>query len=509
MRPAPPRPPRPLAPLALLALSGGLWGCVIKEGLPADMGAAPPPAGAAAGFAAPREDRDGDGYTPAEGDCDDDAFVVHPGQPEVCGDGVDQDCDGADEPCEARDADGDGYSPAEGDCDDADPAASPSRLETCGDGIDQDCNGADLRCDALDMDGDGVSAADGDCDDGSARVFPGAEDACGDGVDQDCDGADARCAPPPPPPPPPPPEDRDGDGVSAAAGDCDDANPAVSPRATEACGGAAAGRDDDCDGYPDEGCPGDPRTPTAELPAGASLLGSTLADPAACARNPSADENCDEVPQREVRLSAFAIDVHEVTQGQYARCVQALRCTLPVRAAGVESSERFGDPAYADYPVTWVRQEQAEDYCAWVGGRLPTEAEWERAARGDAPLADRPYLRAGVQPGCPGVNVASCVGDLAPVMSSPADRTAQGVYDLLGNAHELVAGWYDPSYYARAPAQDPPPLRTMAARDQVPVRGGGHRAAAAFSTISYRGFRLLMRQRGALPDVGFRCAFSR
>jgi len=494
-----------LAPLALL---GGLWGCVIKEGLPAldDQGA---PGGLAARPDAAGGDLDGDGRSVEEGDCDDAAFTVHPGRPEVCGDGVDQDCDGADLPCAAVDADGDGYAPAEGDCDDADSAASPARLETCGDGVDQDCNGADLACDALDMDGDGVSAADGDCDEGSARVFPGADDRCGDGVDQDCDGADAPCAPPPPPPPPPSPEDGDGDGASAAAGDCDDAEPAVSPRAAEGCGGAAAGRDDDCDGYPDEGCPGDPRTPTAAFAAGPSLLGSALADPAACARDPSVDENCDEVPQREVRLSAFAIDVHEVTQGQYARCVQAGRCTPPTRVAGVESSARFGDPAYADYPVTWVRQAQAEAYCAWLGGRLPTEAEWERAARGGAPLEERLYLRAGEAPSCPGVNVASCVGDLAPVMSSPADRTAQGVHDLLGNAHELVAGWYDPTYYARAPAQDPPPVGEAAERDQVPVRGGGHRAAAAFSAITYRGFRLLMRQRGALPDVGFRCAFGR
>jgi formylglycine-generating enzyme required for sulfatase activity len=547
--------------------AGALWwalalsGCVIQEGMPPVTPDGSPAGGEpTAGFAVSRGDEDGDGYSLAQGDCDDEVFAVHPGQAEVCGDLVDQDCDGADEPCESRDADGDGYSPLEGDCDDASAATSPSRLETCGDGVDQDCNGADLSCAAVDMDGDGVSAADGDCDEGSARVSPGAVEVCGDGRDQDCDGEDLPCDRP----------DRDGDGVvdsvdlcpdlfdrylgdvdsdgvgdgcdncprvpnrdqrdadgdgvgeacasvmdadgdgvSASGGDCEDSDPTISPRAQEVCVGAGAGRDDDCDGYPDEGCPSDPRSPVAEFAAGPSLLGSTLADPAACARDPRADESCDELPQREVRLSAFALEVHEVTHAQYARCVEAQRCTPPTRVASVASSLRFGDPAYADFPITWVSQSQAEGYCAWLGGRLPTEAEWERAARGEAPLVDRAYLRVGESPACPGVNVASCVGDLAPVMSSRADRTAQGVFDLLGNAHELVAGWYDPAYYARAAAQDPAPVATQAERDQVPVRGGGYRVAAAFSTISYRGFRLLMRARGALPDVGFRCAFSR
>ncbi len=92
-------------------------------------------------------DADGDGHT-ADVDCDDDDLNAFPGAPEVCDDGIDQDCDGADEECPPTppDADGDGYT-ADVDCDDGDPTRHPRAEEICGDGIDQDCNGADTLCD--------------------------------------------------------------------------------------------------------------------------------------------------------------------------------------------------------------------------------------------------------------------------------------------------------------------------------------------------------------------------
>ena len=104
-------------------------------------------------------DDDYDGYTEVQGDCDDTNADIHPGATEECGDGIDQDCDGADPLCpENFDNDGDGFSEIQGDCNDEDAAVYPGSSEICGDGVDQDCNGSDLTCvDVnLDTDEDGV-----------------------------------------------------------------------------------------------------------------------------------------------------------------------------------------------------------------------------------------------------------------------------------------------------------------------------------------------------------------
>ena len=120
------------------------------------------------------EDLDGDGYSPAEGDCDDDDPTVHPGAEEVAYDGVDNDCSDGD----LMDVDGDGYEPTwfgGEDCDDEDPAISPDATEICGDGIDHDCSG-DPDDGNTDADGDGyvdwACTGGDDCDDGSAAVAP-------------------------------------------------------------------------------------------------------------------------------------------------------------------------------------------------------------------------------------------------------------------------------------------------------------------------------------------------
>ena len=95
------------------------------------------------------------------------------------------------------DDDGDGYTENRGDCNDASAAVYPGAEEICGDGIDQDCNGADMVCPVspndIDDDGDGYTENRGDCNDDSAAVYPGAEEICGDGVDQDCNGVDMVC----------------------------------------------------------------------------------------------------------------------------------------------------------------------------------------------------------------------------------------------------------------------------------------------------------------------------
>ena len=535
--------------LLLICLSLSLSACVVKEDLntvDAEMTPLPP--------TIRTDDLDRDGFTVEEGDCDDDNYAINPNRSEVCGDGIDQDCNGSDLSCDALDNDGDGYSILEGDCNDDNSAIAPNRSDICDDGIDQDCNGQDLSCDQVDDDGDGYTVASGDCAEGNARVYPGAQENCGDGIDQDCDGIDLACenldqdldgipdrqdlCPEDFDPRNldsdqdgigdrcdncvnvsnsdqsdadldgygdacSPQADMDGDGVSVSQGDCNDQDPSISPNQEEQCDNV----DHDCDQYPDEGCATDLRSQVVSFSSGPSLLGSTLADPSECAIDSRQDENCDEVPQREIQLSAFSIEIHEVTQAQYARCINFGYCTLPLQVTGIESSERFGLSEFANYPMTWINQSQAERYCSWLGGRLPTEAEWERAARDNLALNDIQYINGRTGPNCQEANIAGCHGDLLPVMSLSGDQNQSGIFDLTGNAHEFVSGYYDAQWYAQIDLTDPQSPTQGNERQQIAVRGGAYNTALAFSTITYRGFRLLMRRDRALPEVGFRCIF--
>ena len=185
-------------------------------------------------------DNDGDGYHENSGDCNDSNSLIGPDQPEICGDGIDQDCDSVDQTCASADVDNDvdGYIENQGDCNDSNAAIHPGATEICGNAIDEDCNGNDRAClaEELDNDLDGYTEIQGDCNDGNPAINPGATDICEDGIDQNCSGVDSTCAQN---------IDDDLDGYTESQGDCNDSRGDTYPGAMEICGD---GIDQDCTG---------------------------------------------------------------------------------------------------------------------------------------------------------------------------------------------------------------------------------------------------------------------
>lgn len=200
-----------------------------------------------------------------------------------------------------------------------------------------------------------------------------------------------------------------------------------------------------------------------------------------------------ERPAHDVTLDGFWIDRTEVTNAQYARCVAAQQCATP---ADTQSYTRpyFGNPQFDDYPVIHVTWENATQYCTWAGGQLPTEAQWEYAARGPQghlyPWGNEP-------PTDTRLNYRGAFGDTQPVGAYPTGASWVGAFDLAGNVWEWVRDWYAP--YSQSSQINPV---GPASGERRVLRGGFWRSESLEIRTVFRHF--------AGPEVhdagiGFRC----
>ena len=221
-----------------------------------------------------------------------------------------------------------------------------------------------------------------------------------------------------------------------------------------------------------------------KIPGGVGYLGS-----------PPSGPNSNEKPAKQVELSPFEISATPITNKQYKEFVTAV---------GFPPSPLSNDPVFGrdDHPVVGIIKSEAVEYSIWAGGRLPTEAEWERAARGTQKFTEYPW---GDEPPKPTQsNIDGVWKTTSPVMAHPLGKNDFGLWDMCGNVWEWCADAYDPEFYRTLEKDVLDPINDGETGFQV-IRGGSFESFSGMGRCAFRGSAEMAERRS---DIGFRIVFD-
>jgi formylglycine-generating enzyme required for sulfatase activity len=203
-----------------------------------------------------------------------------------------------------------------------------------------------------------------------------------------------------------------------------------------------------------------------------------------------------EGPVHTVYLDAFYIDKLEVTNAQYRQCVDQGICK------DLEKRTSFDNPAKADHPVINVTWHWAKIYCRWTGKRLPTEAEWEKAARG----VDGRMYPWGDEIDCDHAQYKDCGGETIPVGSLPDGASPYGALDMAGNVWEWVIDEWQEDYYLVSPKENPQGPKNPKNISEIHVfRGGSWSEPGDLVRTTYRTW---YEPNAQYYNLGFRCVMD-
>ena len=198
-------------------------------------------------------------------------------------------------------------------------------------------------------------------------------------------------------------------------------------------------------------------------------------------------------PQKTISLDSYWIYKTDVTNKMYAQCVATGNCAAPTQELGAPA---YTNPDYGDYPVVGVTWDMASNYCQWIQGQLPTEAQWEKAARGPSG-SDYPW--GSDKPACDLLNMQGCLGHTNGVNDYPSGASQYGLLDMEGNVFQWINDYYDANYYTSMPSANP---TGPTSGDSRVIRGSSFESDA---TQTLSGIRHFGGNGYHNYDLGFRC----
>jgi formylglycine-generating enzyme required for sulfatase activity/tRNA A-37 threonylcarbamoyl transferase component Bud32 len=210
-----------------------------------------------------------------------------------------------------------------------------------------------------------------------------------------------------------------------------------------------------------------------------------------------------ERPEHEVYLDAYYIDKYEVTNVFYRECVTEGGCPRPTNTDSPTQFNYFEGEYFYEYPFIYATWSEADNYCRWRGGHLPTEAQWEKAARWNPVTGEVTLFPWGNATPVTGLlNFKGYIGETTRVDRYEPGKSPVGAYDMAGNLREWVNDWYQANYYELSPAENPPGPETGEFRV---VRGGGYDSPESGVLATRREYE---SPGTSSPLIGFRCAFT-